>query len=193
MDAAGPVATGTAALAAGIGVQIDIDARVGFIKALADGFHDKTGKVLHMSEQCFNGELNGGCGVVCRVATPSNARGRHSQARSIRKPRRVLPRKTHAGLFARPAAAVKRAGDINAGPAWSGRKKSEFYAACPLDGGEERAWNAAARPNIHTDSPEEPFNFICDLRNKPLFFFWFLRFFDFSVFCKTKCFLMFLC
>ena len=157
VNATGPAAAGAAALASGIGDQIDIDAGFGAIEAVADGFDGETGKVLHMSEQCFNGELNGGCGVVCRVATPSNARGRHSQVLSHRKPHRVLPRKTHTGLFARPAAAVKRAGDINAGPARSGRKKDEFYAARPLDGGEERAPGVAAAPNIHTNSTEEPY------------------------------------
>jgi hypothetical protein len=52
-------------------------------EAMTDGFDDKTGKVLHMTQKCFNGELNGGCGVVCCVTTPSNARGRHSQAGNV--------------------------------------------------------------------------------------------------------------
>jgi hypothetical protein len=70
-----------------------------------------------------------------------------------------LPRKTHTSLSARSAAAVKRAGDINAGPALSRRPNAGFYAARPLDGGEERARNAANRPNIHTNPAEEPILF----------------------------------
>jgi hypothetical protein len=35
--------------------------------------------------------LNGGCGVVCCVATPSNARGRHSQVLNSGKNQRALP------------------------------------------------------------------------------------------------------
>ena len=65
---------------------------------------------------------------------------------AIRKPfftsqqsHRVLPRKTHTGLFAKPAAAVKRADDINAGRTLTNHKHSEFYAVRPLDGGEEQA------------------------------------------------------
>ena len=52
---------------------------------MADGFHDKTGKVWHKTQECFNGEVNGGCEVVCCFATPSNARGRHSQVIFNRK------------------------------------------------------------------------------------------------------------
>jgi len=113
VDASGFAAAGAAALATRVGVENHLDARIGLIQAVADGLQNKAGEVLHAAKKCFNGELNGGCGVVCCFANPSNARGRHSQVHSSEKNQRVLPRKTHSGLFAEPAAAVKRADDIN--------------------------------------------------------------------------------
>ncbi len=92
-----PAAAGTSAFASGIGIQLHFDARLGGGGIVANGFHDKTGKVLHMTQECFNGKLNGGCGVVCCFATPSNARGRHSQVLIRQQTKRVLPRKTHIG------------------------------------------------------------------------------------------------
>ena len=147
VDAAGPAAAGTAALAARVGIENHIDVRIRLVQAVTDGFQNETGEVLHPAEECFNSELNGGCGVVCCVATPSNARGRHSQAHRSERNQKVLPRKTHTGLFAKPAVAVKRAGDINPGEINSGPKRPRFYATRPLDGGEEQATN-----NLHASN-----------------------------------------
>jgi hypothetical protein len=141
VDAAGPAAAGTATFAARVGIENHINVRNRLVQAVADGFQNETGEVLHPAEECFNSELNGGCGVVCCLATPSNARGRHSQALRCEKIQKVLPRKTHTGLFAKPAASVKRAGDINPVNIKSGLKRPAFYATRPLDGGEERATN----------------------------------------------------
>jgi len=139
MHAPGLEAAGATALAARVGIKHHLDARLLLVEEIVDGLHDKTSKVLHVTEKCFNGELNGGCGVVCCFATPSNTRGRHSQACCSQQAQRVLLGKTHAGLFAEPVAAVKRAGDINPGQIQSLPKQHEFYATRSLDGGEERA------------------------------------------------------
>jgi hypothetical protein len=143
MDATGSAATGTAALAARIGVQIDINTGLGTIEAVTNIADDKTGKVLHPADKCFNGELNGGCGVVCCVTTPSNARGRHSQAQVTR---RIQSGKAEGFCRAKPIAVSGRSPQpLSSGPAYkspadnAGRQMTRFYAAGPLDSGEERA------------------------------------------------------
>jgi hypothetical protein len=98
---------------------------------------------LHAAEECFNGELNGGCGVVFFVTTPSNARGRHSQARANRQ---VKSGKAEGFCRAKPIAVSRRSPQPrSSGPTYkspavaAGRQMSGFYAVGPLDRGEERA------------------------------------------------------
>jgi len=154
VDATGFATAGSTALAARIVVENHLDARVGPVEVLADGFQDEAGEVLHAAQECFNDELNGDCGVVCYFATPSSTRGRHSQASMIPTRRRFFPRKTHTGLFVQPSAAVKRTDDINTSYTHCDHSGSEFYAARPLDGGEERATNVAPSPNIVLSSTQ---------------------------------------
>ncbi len=103
----------------------------------------KTGKVLHITQQCFNGKLNGGCGVVCCVTTPSNIRGRHSQAPAKR---RIQSAKAEGFCRAKPIAVSGRSPQpLSSGRAYKSpaeavvRQMTKFYAAGPLDSGEERA------------------------------------------------------
>lgn len=120
VDTSRQVTARTAALAPRIGHQIDVDTGFGLVQSVADIFHGKPSKVLHVTENRFNCRLNGGRGVVC-CATPSKSRVRHSQAK------RVLPSKTHASLSARPAAPVKRAGDINVASTPQAARKAGFF------------------------------------------------------------------
>jgi hypothetical protein len=143
MDASRLAAAGAAAFHPWIKIQFDIDARLGFSEAMTDGFDDKAGKVLHMAQKCFNGELNGGCGVVCCVTTPSNARDRHSQAQVTR---RIQSGKAEGFCRAKPIAVSGRSPQpLSSEPAYKspadtvGRQMTRFYAAGPLDSGEERA------------------------------------------------------
>jgi len=143
VNAPGAVAAGAAALAAWIGFQVHINAGLVGIQAVADVFDDKTGKVLHAADKCFNSELNGGCGVVCCVTTPFNARDRHSQAPAKHH---VEFGKAEGFCRAKPIAASRRSPQpLSSGPAYksppdtAGRQRSRFYAAGPLDSGEERA------------------------------------------------------
>jgi hypothetical protein len=143
MNATGAAAAGATALAARFGIQINVDARFRAVESVTDIFDDKTCKVLHAADECFNGELNGGCGVVCCVATPSNARGRHSQARATR---RIQSGKAEGFCRAKPIAVSGRSPQpLSSGPAYKspadtvGRQMTRFYAAGPLDSGEERA------------------------------------------------------
>ncbi len=150
----GPAAAGTSAFASRVGIQLHFDAWLGGGGMVGDGFHDKTGKVLHMTQECFNGELNGGCGVVCCFATPSNARGRHSQVLIRQQTHRVLPRKTHTGnpVGAKGASRSKRN---------KCRRPSEAsYAGLDLDASAAPRLipleTRPTRPTLHTNSAEEP-------------------------------------
>jgi hypothetical protein len=143
MDTPRLAAAGAAPFHPWIEVQFHIDARLGASEAVTDGFDDKTGKVLHVTKQCFNGELNGGCGVVCCLTTPSNTRGRHSQAPAKR---RIQSGTAEGFCRAKPIAASGRSPQtLSSGPAYKspadtvGRQMTRFYAAGPLDSGEERA------------------------------------------------------
>ncbi|MCU0778130.1 MAG: hypothetical protein MUF86_10755 [Akkermansiaceae bacterium] len=143
MNATGAAAAGATALAARFGIQINVDAHFRTVESVTDIFDDKTCKVLHAADECFNGELNGGCGVVCSVATPTNARGRHSQAQ---KTRRCQSGKAKGFCRAKPVAVSGRSPQpLSSGPAYKsptdivGRQRTEFYAVGPLDSGEERA------------------------------------------------------
>ena len=154
MDASRQFAAGTATLEARIKIQVDVDALRGAFQAMADGFDDKTGKALHVTEERFKCRLNGGGGVSCCLATPSNSRCRHSQTQ------KVLPRKTHTSLFARLAAAVKRADDINHRRTTQAWNNAGFMPSARLTAarsGHRTPPTTRLHDRIlHTNSAEEP-------------------------------------
>ncbi len=70
MDAPGLAAAGKSPLVVGMGIEHHLDARLRVVEEIVDGFHDKTSKALHMTEECFNGELNGDCGGCLLFCNP---------------------------------------------------------------------------------------------------------------------------
>lgn len=75
-----------------------VDVRLVAIEKWCDGFHDKTRKLLHVTEKCLNVELTGEHGVVWLFVTSSNVRIRHSQTFFAQQTERVSPRKAHTHL-----------------------------------------------------------------------------------------------
>ncbi len=121
---------------AGIGGRDDLDAGAYRCSSQADRLDGEAHELLHVAQQCFNGELDGGWWLrFILLGKPTQNRWPPSASFASRG----FELKSPFLALRRPAAQVKAPGDINPQGACSLRLRPEFYAAGGLDRSEDAA------------------------------------------------------